>query len=509
MISDDVIHLSSTTIEEKVLKSCSSIIAAFFPGKKFAVSVCEKELNQSTIMIEKSMIEINAFEISLVDCNKIINNQTIDAHLIDFLHDNIPLPGKEPLIQIRAKRALFIFLERVTSKRIPWGILSGIRPGKLLFRMNESRVSEDMQTKILEKLYLVAPDKIKLLHKIADIQKPYIDKTIRNKNQIAIYIGIPFCPSRCFYCSFPSTELSGKRKSLLDSYLLALHEEVKLTGKMIKEFDLKADSIYIGGGTPTVLEACKLEKLLSVIHDYIPKTTDLEFTVEAGRPDSIDHHKLNVMKDYKVNRISINPQTMQDQTLKKIGRNHTVWDIIETYNMARNISDWIINMDLILGLPDEGPEAIMDSVEKVIRLEPDNITIHAMALKRGSKAWENNYSPGREIDWSKVGCDVEQKVTSSGYIPYYLYRQKFMVGNLENIGYSLRGKESRYNIAIIEEKQNVIGLGAGASSKILNKDIGHENIFHPIDIKTYIERLQDYHLIRKLGLRQAFGEIRN
>lgn len=506
MISD-IMYFGSITIEEKVIRSCNSIIAAFFPGKIIKNVLGDQEVtNKKILIIEKINEKPTVFDIRLIEKTKVLLHQVIDSKTSGFLNHNVPLPGKEPLFQIFVKRALCIFLERYTGETIPWGILTGIRPGKLVFRMDELGLSEDTQLLILKDLYAVTEEKAKLLRTIANIQKPYLQEIKRNSNLVAIYISIPFCPSRCFYCSFPSSQLSVKNKNLLQTYLEALHNEIKLTGETMKEFGLIADCIYIGGGTPTVLDANELEMLFSMIHNNIVMDSKVEFTVEAGRPDTVDYSKLTVMKDYNINRISINPQSMQEQTLKIIGRNHTVSDLFESYYKAREISDWVINMDIILGLPNEGLVEISDTLEKVLMLKPENLTVHALALKKGSVAWESRYTSYLHRDWLSTQNNVEKKVKASGFNPYYLYRQKYMIGNLENVGYALKGKECRYNIAIIEEKQNIIGLGAGATSKILNMKSGHENVYNPIGIHHYITGYKSVHEKRKDIWRERYNQ---
>jgi len=288
---------------------------------------------------------------------------------------------------------------------------------------------------------------------------------------------------------------------LLSAYLRVLRQEIKYTAEVLKTKGLKVDSIYIGGGTPTVLNHKDLEGLLSTVIEEIPALEVTEFTVEAGRPDTIDKGKLYLLKQYGVNRLSINPQTMQEKTLKKIGRTHGIEEFRLKYWEARNLSDWVINIDLIIGLPGEGQREILDSIAKVLELRPDNLTVHALALKRGSQAWENNYIHNAGQNWDKIQDVSQEMIFAAGYVPYYLYRQKNIVGNLENVGYCLPGKECRYNIVMIEEICSVIGLGAGAGSKILNmNNMLHENIYNPADVKLYIDRFSEVREHRKFSL---------
>ncbi len=515
--------LTSSTIDQKTLKSCIAIIAAFFPGKNIRLGTSGEAISRSVsqLRIEHKTDNPRVYAVSFMikdpdqpeegQLNTLQANshqdeckgQEYNIRIPDVLEilKEVSLPGQEPLAQILVKRALHISLARMTQRRMPWGILTGIRPGKLLSKMNDMALEENLQTMILNDLYLVEEEKVSVLRNIANIQKPFLEKMKERSDLISVYLTIPFCPSRCFYCSFPSNFLTTKNRELFDSYLRALYEETRLTGEMMRDMGLKADCIYIGGGTPTTLSSSDLEKLMQIIHQYIPIIKDLEYTVEAGRPDSIDRSKLNIMRQAQVNRISINPQSMQDKTLSRIGRKHTVSDIIDCYQLAREMSDWIINMDLILGLPDEVNSDMLDSLQRVLTLRPDNLTVHALALKRGSDAWEAKYEHQTGNDWISLQEHIKKKIERSDYKPYYLYRQKNIAGNLENIGYSLPGKVSRYNIAIIEEKQNIIGLGAGASSKILKRDGGHHNYYHPIDLNYYLKRFEENHALRVQALK--------
>ena len=495
------IDIISSTIEQKTLNSCNSIIAAFFTGKNIRMNSAKEELFPTfTLKIEVNTKVPNAFEIRIME-----NNQVFFCQVIDFRTNGLPLPGKEPFFQILLKRAIYIFLTEFTGEVLPWGILSGIRPGKLILRMQDLGLNKETQARILTELYMVSEEKANLLRTINEIQRPYLLKIKERPDLVSVFLTIPFCPSRCFYCSFPSTQLSVKNRGLFQNYLDALYQEVKLTGEMMKELGLKADSIYIGGGTPTILNATELEMLFQVILKNIKMDDQIEYTVEAGRPDTIDYAKLIILKNYQVNRLSINPQSMQEQTLRKIGRNHLVTDVLKCYGLARELSDWVINMDLILGLPGEGPNEIRDSVEKVLTLRPDNLTVHALALKKGSIAWDENYEHSSCQNWLGIQSEVAQQIKSAGLNPYYLYRQKYNVGNLENVGYALEGKECRYNMAIIEEQQNIIGLGAGATSKILKGNSGHINIYNPIDLKHYLKGFREVHLKRKRVLREEHG----
>lgn len=491
----EIVLVESDTIEDKVLFSCHSLIAAFFPGKKIQALSSEK-----TKLSYKYKITIQfnhcrtqpVFMFQIYDQTKMLESYSHEGTDMQIL-ERLTLPGKEPVLQILLKQAIVFFLTRHTKEIAPWGILTGIRPGKLMLKMDKLGIPEATQIRLLEDIYLINSDKILLLQTVNKVQKPFLENMKIRTDLASLYVSIPFCPSRCYYCSFPSNTVNS---SDLKEYLAVLVKELELVGKTIKNKRVRVNAIYIGGGTPTVLGPEELAKLLDAISKYIPVAEELEYTVEAGRPDTIDEEKLRLLEQFGVNRISINPQSMQDSTLRRIGRRHTVADIYKCYELARQNKNWVINMDLILGLPGEGFQEIDDTLNKVLELNPDNITVHSLAIKKGSNAWADNYTSNSSSlkYWLEIQENVHARIGSRGFIPYYLYRQKYIVGNLENVGYAVPGNECHYNIAIIEEKQNIFGVGAGTVTKIMNfeKDT-HKNIYHPIDLRTYIQGYEDVH----------------
>ncbi len=340
---------------------------------------------------------------------------------IEYLYQ-LPIVGKEDILQVAVKQLICRLLTDATGIVLPWGILTGIRPGKLVTAMNTLGLPKADQDIILSKKYLVTPAKIQLLQKISAIQG-YDTNTKKQRQLVSLYISVPFCPSRCSYCSF-TFEYNIGQSSMLAEYMEALIQEIELTGNLLNKSSVQVNKVYIGGGTPTILDCCQLEKLLKSISALIPLTDDTEFTVEAGRPDTITEEKLLCLKNDKVNHLSINPQTMNDQTLIKIGRRHTVQNIIDTYHLARKISNWAINMDIILGLPGEERSEVEETIRSVLRLKPDNISVHALSIKRRSKQWEAGMTINRGKLWQeiqeKVFCDIQM----AGYEPYYMYRQK-------------------------------------------------------------------------------------
>lgn len=491
------IFVSSSTIPDKILRNCHSLIAVFFPYTKIVYD-SQSLTNPSDVEI-KIENEKDKLTIYWREKNLLLYSLELSSREIEKIKA-LPELGKEPILQIITKQSIVKLLTRLTGEVLPWGILTGVRPGRLIQRMNEQKISQKEQENILGERYLVSEQKIKLLQKIAFVQKKHIEKMISDLKNVSIYISIPFCPSRCSYCTFPYND-TGKKRERLSFYLSVLQEEIKRVGEMMYGFGYKADNIYIGGGTPTILTCEELEELLDSINNYLPFNNGFEFTVEAGRPDTITEAKLKLMKDRNINRLSINPQSMHQATLQKIGRNHTVEEVLRCYESARELSDWILNMDLIIGLPDEGLKEVEETLNKVLSLKIDNITVHVLALKRGSIERQKGLLHKSGKIYQEIQDFVQGKIISSGFIPYYLYRQKYTAGNLENIGYSLPGKECRYNIAIIEEKQNLFGLGAGAVTKIFDsKDFSHVNFYHPIDSNLYCQKYKEIHKKRMQSL---------
>ena len=306
----------------------------------------------------------------------------------------------------------------------------------------------------------------------------------------SLYIGIPFCPTTCLYCSFTSYPIAGYRK-VVEDYIDCVIKEMEYVSEKYKHKIL--DSVYIGGGTPTTLEAGQLDRMISRLKELFDFSTVKEFTVEAGRADSITREKLKVLKKHGVSRISINPQTMKQETLQIIGRRHTVEQVIEAYKMAREIGFDNINMDLILGLPDEMEEDVANTIEKVVELAPDSLTVHSLAIKRASKLnqWitEHGVKTLRNTDKTmEIAAEGAKRLNMQ---PYYLYRQKNMSGNFENVGYAREGKYGLYNILIMEEKQTIVALGAGSITKVVYPDERIERCDNVKDVTLYIEKIDE------------------
>ena len=423
----------------------------------------------------------------------LLSKDNTDYHIKIKSKDNV-LEFSSPLRDTKfdtkndLKRNIYKNLLKLGNKELPWGTLTGIRPTKIVMEMLENDMSLEDIKKHLKEVYLVSDKRIKLCTDTAKNEFNILKK-IDYKNGYSLYIGIPFCPTRCLYCSFTSYSIAQWKKDT-DTYVEALCKELLAVSKMYE--GKKLQTIYMGGGTPTSLEGYQLSKILNVVKKNFNLLNLLELTVEAGRPDSITREKLEALKDVGVDRISINPQTMQQKTLDLIGRHHTIEDIYESYKLARDVGFENINMDFIIGLNGETLEDVIDSFKKVRTFAPESVTIHSLALKRAARL---NTENKREIMDNDLILSMINTATDTcadlGLEPYYLYRQKNMAGNLENIGFSKPGKECLYNILIMEEKQTIIACGAGTSSKIVFGDDRIERIENVKDPKLYIERLDE------------------
>ena len=370
---------------------------------------------------------------------------------------------------IAVGKAIFAAGKELLGHTPPWGILTGVRPAKVANSILRSGKGILKTKKVLRDEYFLNPQKAALAVSVASAEMKMLKKMQRNT--CSLYISIPFCPSRCAYCSFVSYT-TKRLLSMIDEYLEAMLIDLDDTFDTIRRLGLKVTTVYIGGGTPTTLSANQLEKLLGKIRDNINPELLLEFTLEAGRPDTITMDKLQVAKAYGVTRISVNPQTLNDDILKEIGRRHTVDDFFRAYAMAKEVGFRDINVDLIAGLPGDDFKNFSETVDKIIELEPTNITVHTFCVKKASDALRNNSSV-----YSLSGGDAAKSVSYSqlktkfaGYKPYYMYRQKNTVGNLENVGFSLDGHEGIYNVYMMEEFQTIFAVGAGAVTKLVKFD---------------------------------------
>ncbi len=390
---------------------------------------------------------------------------------------------------------LLLLMRRITGEKGgPWGILSGVRPGKMVRKLLEPGLTPET---VIDKLigdYALDRDKAELIVEVVGRQNR-LPQFRHNARQISVYIGIPYCPSRCLYCSFPGFALPAE--AAVGSFLTALAMDLRAARQLIDQYGLELQTVYIGGGTPTSLLNEQFRQLLEMVKFFLGETVPAEYTVEAGRPDSLNQVKLELLKQYNVNRVSLNPQTMQEKTLKLIGRKHTVEDIISMFQKLRSMEQFYINMDIIAGLPGETEADMQDTVTRIAALHPDNVTVHTLALKKGSRLKMSleecsELLPGRQTTENMLAI-ARQAMAELNMHPYYLYRQKYMSGNLENVGYAKAGTECIYNVQIMEENQTILGVGPAATTKAVQPLTGQiKNCYHPKDVHTYMKNLTTY-----------------
>ncbi|SHI65325.1 coproporphyrinogen III oxidase, anaerobic [Clostridium amylolyticum] len=434
--------------------------------------------------------------------HEIIFNQDIYGYVINVSHDKVSIShdGKDKTytdfqgmgIKNYLKKVVFEFLTEETNNHHPWGTLIGIRPSKIAWEMLNKGYEEEKIISYFNEIYLADREKASLCIEVAKNESSFINK---DENKISVYIGMPFCPTRCAYCSFASNPIASC-KSQVVPYLDALKKEIIAINNYITKHKLTIETVYFGGGTPTSVDEKQFEYIMSVIYENFLLDKNIgEFTVECGRPDSITENKLITMKKYNVNRISINPQTMNDDTLKKIGRNHNSKDIKDIFKIARELNFNNINMDIIVGLPGEGIEEIKHTCSEIKKLKPESITVHGMSIKRGSALHEriilnDKFNIPKQSELNFMYGETRNLSKELNMIPYYMYRQKNMVGNMENVGYTIKGKECIYNIEMIEEKQTIIALGADGISKVVFKEENRIERFANLkDIRQYTENI--------------------
>ena len=373
----------------------------------------------------------------------------------------------------------------------PWGALTGVRPVKLPTRAMLAGATPKQAQRELERDFRVSPVRASLAVDCAKASLA-VDRDLRD-DQVSVYIGVPFCPTRCAYCSFVSADV-GRTLKLVEPYLEGVLREIAVTGESLRRAGKTVHSLYVGGGTPTTLSASQLSQLLEAVHRDLPVEHCVEYTVEAGRPDTIDREKLLALREAGIGRISINPQTLEDPVLQAIGRRHSAKDILDAYALAREVGFDSINMDLIAGLPRDSFEGFCRSLNGVLALEPENITVHTLAMKKGSALIQRKGAlPGGEEVAQML--DYSRTTLSGGYLPYYLYRQKYMSGSLENVGWARPGTESLYNIVMMEELHTVISLGAGGVTKLIDPQSGRllrlSNPKYPQDYLSAGEKLAE------------------
>ncbi|MBO5551801.1 MAG: coproporphyrinogen dehydrogenase HemZ [Lachnospiraceae bacterium] len=473
-------------IETDDLKNTDDIHAltkAFFPREEVRITLCD---DSSEDMSHPVIKPTNSGK-----SRKLVYKSDRGA----MFEVDIPEDSRDEL-----KRSVYNMLSFYTGRTLPWGALTGIRPTRLARKridagMNENEILADMK-----RCYLASDEKILLSIEIAK-REIELMRDLRAEDHYSLYVDVPFCPTRCLYCSFTSNAV-GKDRSRVASYLDALEKEIKACAGLMKSRRL--DTVYVGGGTPTALLPDELDRLLGVLEYSFNISNVREITVEAGRPDSITREKLEVLKAFGVSRISVNPQTMNQRTLDTIGRRHTVEQVREAFYLARETGFDNINMDIILGLPGEDRDDVAHTTDEICRLAPDSVTIHTLALKRAAamKEWIDSEGYDTEADTDEMMSVACGGAAGLGMHPYYLYRQKNMTGNLENTGYAKEGKYGLYNILINEEVQDILALGAGAISKRVDAEGSTKRSANFKEVKDYAARVDEM-IERK---RELFGK---
>lgn len=473
--------------EESFEYDIYSLIKAFYPEEVIMKEKKPKEIEREEQFIvevnhKPSQIEIIFKEYELnqeAALEKISAAETVSIENLD---------RKE--IKNELKKCLYKLLTKRTGKELPWGTLTGIRPTKIPYAMISDKMADEDIKVSMKETYLASDEKIQLCLDIAKKEQKVLNR-IDLENGYSLYVGIPFCPTTCLYCSFTSYPID-KWEKRVDEYLDALDKEIDYIADQMQTKSL--NTLYIGGGTPTTLNPAQLERLLLKLTSTFDLSENQEFTVEAGRPDSLSDEKFKVMKKYGVTRISINPQTMNQKTLDLIGRKHTVDQTVEAFYCARDNGFDNINMDLIVGLPDETKDDMKYTLEAILKLSPDSLTVHSLAVKRASRLniLREEYKDYTSLNTEEISDMVEAYAQKMNMMPYYLYRQKNMTGNLENVGYARLDKEGIYNILIMEEKQTIFALGAGGATKIVYPDGERiERIENVKSVDSYINRVDE------------------
>ncbi len=459
----------------------------FFPNEKITVIRDFSEPQPPCIYTEVS--DKITISVNIGSFNK---SETAAKKLVD--DDN----------ELVSAQLLYKLLCDFTGLTQPWGILTGVRPVKLLRRLAEES-SEEQAVKKFEKDFFVSNEKIALSRETEHNERKILE--LSKPESFSLYVGIPFCPSRCSYCSFVMASIERAEK-LIEPYTKLLCEEIKQTAEIANKLGLRLETVYFGGGTPTTLSAEQLDTVLGTVNNSFDMSTCREFTVEAGRPDTIDIAKLFALKENKVDRISINPQTVNDEVLKTIGRKHTAQQFFDAFELARKCGFDNINTDLIAGLPTDTPESFKNSLDSIVRLNAECITVHTLCMKRASRLTTEGVTLDLQQarDAREMLAYTQNILGQNEYIPYYMYRQSRMVGNLENVGWSKKGFESLYNVYVMDETHTILACGSGGVTKLKRNNPDYlERIFNFKYPYEYIDRFDEL-IQRKSGIMQFYGQ---
>lgn len=474
---------------------CESLCRVYFPNEKINIVYDESGEDSKTVVTR--CIETENGNVIRVEADIEGEIRSLEAVVTA---DESEMRDK---CELKTAQLIYEELSDITGYTPPWGIQTGVRPSKLVLRLLEEMSREEAWEYFTKEL-LVSEEKARLAFTVAEAEQKIID--LSQDNSFSLYVSIPFCPTRCSYCSFVSHSIGNSNaKRILPDYLDKLAEEIEITGEIASELGLRLESVYFGGGTPGVLEAPQMDRLLSAIEKSFDLSTVREYTVEVGRPDTVTPEKLRILRLHNVGRISINPQTFNQKTLEAIGRNHTVEQSIKAYQLAKAYGFDSINMDLIAGLPDESFEDFCSSVDTAISLAPENITVHTLALKRSS----NLNAAGTEVSGGNTAKKMLEyaasRLSACKYAPYYMYRQSKCVGNLENVGWCKTGHECLYNVFMMEECHTVLAVGAGAVIKLCEpKTHNVERIFnykYPYEYISGFDKINE----RKNGIKSFYS----
>ncbi len=456
---------------------CEKIIRIFFPAEKVVPGEYKDEADRYIICEIKPAEKEN-----LYICEALIDGKKAD---FSFSYP-VTADDSDSLRERLMAKAMIKVLSEITGITPPWGILTGIRPAKLM-RKYMSELGEDGASQMFREFFEVSEEKTFLAKNVALFENKVVEEA--DIRSFSLYVSIPFCPTRCTYCSFVSHSVDSAKK-LIPDYVKCLCEEIKETARIANENSLKLETVYIGGGTPTSLEAGYLKEITDALNCFFDMKNVKEFTVEAGRPDTITPEKLQVLKNAGVTRISINPQTFSDSVLEAIGRRHTAEDTLEKFRLAREMGFNNINMDFIAGLPADNPESFMKSIDKAVELSPENITVHTLSVKRSSDMNQTGKEYCTPEETQKMVDYASRVLTENGYLPYYMYRQSKSVANLENVGWCKPSYPCLYNIYMMEEIHTVLAVGASAVTKLTLP--GNDNLERIFNYKYPYEYISDF-----------------
>lgn len=434
-------------------------------------AVCKLFFHTQRFDFSNNIADAKGDDFIIASCNNSENEIMLSAKIslngtADYDEKILPPDTDKKTAEHELCRIIYHILCRKTGITPPWGLMTGIRPVKKVTELMAQGLSHDEIKERLENRYELSPKKFRLAYATAVNQLPILDNI--DRHAASLYVSIPFCPTRCSYCSFVSHSMDSAIK-LMPEYVAALCKELEILGRMVREIGTKIDTVYFGGGTPTSISAENIRRIMKSVAQNFDLDSIREYSFEAGRPDTITEEKLRVIKELGADRISVNPQTLNDDVLRVIGRRHSGKDAIKAFELARKIGFDNINTDLIAGLPTESAESFRNTLDTICDLSPESITVHTLTVKRSARLFENGNENMSNPAAEMVDYSID-KLMNEGYLPYYMYRQKNTVDNLENVGYAKKGYESQYNIFIMDDTQTILGAGCAASTKLVYPD---------------------------------------